>query len=204
MKKVQDYINILQAYGNTIRAPVMKHLDGEIWELRPLRDRVLFAGVVGGRYVLLHQFVKKTQKTPKYIDFNQTYDPPNSIIYSANDLLHNVWVFYFAVLCKGKHLCHDLCGFRILVYKRQEQLALFTAADSKHIDLMSSELMYHTAAEMNGVGTVFAVDKRMILLKADIFNTEQVKIKAENNTPHFNGRMSSFGINSACMGNAYC
>ena len=65
LKKVQDYINILQAYGNTIGAPVMKHLDGEIWELRPLRDRVLFAGVVGGRYVLLHQFFKKTQKTPK-------------------------------------------------------------------------------------------------------------------------------------------
>ena len=64
-QEVQDYINILQAYGNTIGAPVMKHLDGEIWELRPLRDRVLFAGVVGGRYVLLHQFVKKTQKTPK-------------------------------------------------------------------------------------------------------------------------------------------
>ncbi len=65
LKKVQDYINILQAYGNTVGAPVMKHLDGEIWELRPLRDRVLFAGVVGSRYVLLHQFVKKTQKTPK-------------------------------------------------------------------------------------------------------------------------------------------
>ena len=65
LKKVQDYINILQAYGNIVGAPVMKHLDDEIWELRPLRDRVLFAGVVGGRYVLLHQFVKKTQKTPK-------------------------------------------------------------------------------------------------------------------------------------------
>ena len=65
LKKVQDYINILQAYGNTVGAPVMKHLDDEIWELRPLRDRVLFAGVVGGKYVLLHQFVKKTQKTPK-------------------------------------------------------------------------------------------------------------------------------------------
>ena len=65
LKKVQDYINILQTYGNTVGAPVMKHLDDEIWELRPLRDRVLFAGVVGGKYVLLHQFVKKTQKTPK-------------------------------------------------------------------------------------------------------------------------------------------
>ncbi len=65
LKKVQDYINILQTYGNTVGEPYMKHLDGDIWELRPLKDRVLFAGVVGGRYVLLHQFVKKTQKTPK-------------------------------------------------------------------------------------------------------------------------------------------
>lgn len=65
LKKVQDYINILQTYGNIVGAPVMKHLDGEIWELRPLRDRILFAGVVGGKFVLLHQFLKKTQKTPK-------------------------------------------------------------------------------------------------------------------------------------------
>ena len=42
----------------------VKHLDGDIWELRPLRDRILFAGVVDGKYVLLHQFMKKTQKTP--------------------------------------------------------------------------------------------------------------------------------------------
>ncbi|MBQ8548629.1 MAG: type II toxin-antitoxin system RelE/ParE family toxin [Lachnospiraceae bacterium] len=40
------------------------HPDGDIWELRPLRDRILFAGVVDGKYVLLHQFMKKTQKTP--------------------------------------------------------------------------------------------------------------------------------------------
>lgn len=41
-----------------------KHLDGEIWELRPLRDRILFVCRVGGGYVLLHHFMKKTQKTP--------------------------------------------------------------------------------------------------------------------------------------------
>jgi len=28
------------------------------------RDRILCAGVVGGKYVLLHPFTKKTQKTP--------------------------------------------------------------------------------------------------------------------------------------------
>ncbi len=43
----------------------MKHLEGEIWELRPLRDRVLVAAWDGKSFVLLHQFVKKTQKTPK-------------------------------------------------------------------------------------------------------------------------------------------
>ena len=40
------------------------HPDGDIRELRPLRDRILFVGVVDGKYVLLHQFMKKTQKTP--------------------------------------------------------------------------------------------------------------------------------------------
>ena len=39
-------------------------MEGDIRELRPLRDRILFAGVVDGKYVLLHQFMKKTQKTP--------------------------------------------------------------------------------------------------------------------------------------------
>ena len=42
----------------------VKHIDGDIWELRPIRNRILFAGIVGGRFVLLHHFVKKTQKTP--------------------------------------------------------------------------------------------------------------------------------------------
>lgn len=64
LKKVQEYINVLQTYGASMGEPYMKHLDGDIWELRPTSDRILFAGFVGGKYVLLHQFSKKTQKTP--------------------------------------------------------------------------------------------------------------------------------------------
>nr|WP_275426330.1 type II toxin-antitoxin system RelE/ParE family toxin [Haemophilus influenzae] len=45
--------------------PLFAILDGEIWELRPIRDRILFARLMDGRFVLLHQFMKKTQKTPK-------------------------------------------------------------------------------------------------------------------------------------------
>ena len=45
--------------------PVTKHLDGEIWELRPLRNRFLYAYYKDNRFVILHHFLKKTQKTPK-------------------------------------------------------------------------------------------------------------------------------------------
>lgn len=43
----------------------MKHLDGEIWELRPMNGRILFAAWHKCSYVLLHYFTKKTQKTPR-------------------------------------------------------------------------------------------------------------------------------------------
>ena len=43
----------------------MKHLRGEIWELRPLRNRILFAALVDDTFILLHVFLKKTQKTPQ-------------------------------------------------------------------------------------------------------------------------------------------
>ncbi|SDB32893.1 Phage-related protein [Pseudobutyrivibrio sp. YE44] len=63
--KVNDYIQALSVYGTYIGEPICKHLDGDIWELRPLANRILFAGLVDGKFVLLHQFMKKTQKTPK-------------------------------------------------------------------------------------------------------------------------------------------
>ena len=63
--KILEYIRILKEYGNTIGEPYMKHLDGDIWELRPLRDRIFFAAWIDDAFILLHHFMKKTQKTPK-------------------------------------------------------------------------------------------------------------------------------------------
>ena len=54
----------MSEYGTQAGEPYVKHLDGDIWELRPLRDRILFVGWTNGSFVLLHQFIKKTQKTP--------------------------------------------------------------------------------------------------------------------------------------------
>lgn len=62
--KINDYIQILSEYGTAAGEPYMKHLDGEIWELRPLRDLILFVGWHDGAFVLLHTFMKKTQRTP--------------------------------------------------------------------------------------------------------------------------------------------
>lgn len=64
--KIHEYIHMLSTYGAfQLSGIYTKHLEDEIWELRPLRDRILFAGVSNGKYVLLHVFMKETQKTPR-------------------------------------------------------------------------------------------------------------------------------------------
>lgn len=64
-EKITDYIQILAQYGTRAGLPYVKHLIGDLWELRPMKDRIFFVGLAGGKFVLLHCFVKKTQKTPK-------------------------------------------------------------------------------------------------------------------------------------------
>jgi phage-related protein len=62
--KIISHIDALANYGSLIGMPVVKHLDGEIWELRPINDRILYFFAKNNTYVLLHHFIKKTQKTP--------------------------------------------------------------------------------------------------------------------------------------------
>ena len=64
LNKIRDYVKALSEYGTRLGEPYIKHLGGEIWELRPLRDRIFFVAWHDGRFVLLHSFMKKTQKTP--------------------------------------------------------------------------------------------------------------------------------------------
>lgn len=64
LNKIMDYLKVLSEYGTRAGEPYIKHLDGDIWELRPLRDRILFAAWNGSGFVLLHVFLKQTQKTP--------------------------------------------------------------------------------------------------------------------------------------------
>ena len=63
--KIRRCIGYLRERGLQLGEPHIKHLEGKIWVLRPLRDRILFVAWQGGSFILLHHFVKKTQKTPR-------------------------------------------------------------------------------------------------------------------------------------------
>jgi len=65
LNKIVAYIDTLCEKGTRVGEPVVKHLDGEIWELRPLHNRILFAYYKDNIYILLHHFTKKSKKTPK-------------------------------------------------------------------------------------------------------------------------------------------
>lgn len=42
--KIREYVKALAVNGTYLPETYVKHLDGEIWELRPISDRILFAG----------------------------------------------------------------------------------------------------------------------------------------------------------------
>lgn len=63
--KINDYIQLLSKNGITIGEPYIKHIEDEIWELRPIKNRIFFASWKDESFILLHHFHKKTKKTPK-------------------------------------------------------------------------------------------------------------------------------------------
>jgi phage-related protein len=64
-EKILTYIRVLQEYGTRAGEPFLKHIDGDIWELRPLRDRIFFSYFKANIFIMLHHFIKKSPKTPK-------------------------------------------------------------------------------------------------------------------------------------------
>ncbi len=62
-------IEQLRLRNTQAREPLVKHLEGKIWELRRASDtniyRMLYSFLPGSRLLFLHGFQKKTQKTPR-------------------------------------------------------------------------------------------------------------------------------------------
>lgn len=62
--KIVAYLDLLSERGTAMGEPVLKYLGDGILELRPLRNRILFASYQEDGFIILHHFIKKTQKTP--------------------------------------------------------------------------------------------------------------------------------------------
>ena len=58
-------IDFLAEVGNQVREPLSKHLGSGLFELRVKASRIFYCFKPGGRIVLLHGFIKKSQKTPR-------------------------------------------------------------------------------------------------------------------------------------------
>jgi phage-related protein len=68
--RLRRIIDLIQSKGlEQVREPYIKHLEGKLWEMRLIgRDniaRVIYVTASGRRLVILHAFVKKTDKTPR-------------------------------------------------------------------------------------------------------------------------------------------
>ena len=64
-KQISLYIQLLQEHGTRLPENITKHIDDDIWELRPGNNRVLYFYHMDDTVILLHHFRKKSQKTPR-------------------------------------------------------------------------------------------------------------------------------------------
>lgn len=64
LSKIIQCLDLLTEYGTRVGEPYTKHIDEDIWELRPTSDRIFYAYWKDNTFILLHHFKKKTQKTP--------------------------------------------------------------------------------------------------------------------------------------------
>ena len=64
-EQISLQIKLLQENGTNLPAKYTKHLEEDIWELRPGKNRILYFCYIDDTFILLHYFQKKTEKTPR-------------------------------------------------------------------------------------------------------------------------------------------
>lgn len=63
LKRIYFIMDRVEEMGTRAGSPWTDHLDDEIWEMRPMRYRILFS-IDSNEVLILTYFMKKTQKTP--------------------------------------------------------------------------------------------------------------------------------------------
>lgn len=64
-KQITLYIELLQNNETHLPDTITKHIEEDLWELRPGNNRIFYFYHDSDYFVLLHSFRKKTQKTPR-------------------------------------------------------------------------------------------------------------------------------------------
>lgn len=66
--RIDEALDHLEEFGTALEMPWVRHVEGRLWELR-IRGRtayrIIYAAASGRRLVLLHAFMKKTEKMPR-------------------------------------------------------------------------------------------------------------------------------------------
>jgi phage-related protein len=67
LAKVYNHIRLLREFGLNLKMPHAKPLKGykPFWELRPFPIRLFYFAYSGRRFIILHAFQKRTDRTPK-------------------------------------------------------------------------------------------------------------------------------------------
>lgn len=67
--KIIQRVDLLADKGTLLKEPYVKNIKGKIWELRiPTKEniyRIFYFAYTGRKMILLHGFIKKTEKTPQ-------------------------------------------------------------------------------------------------------------------------------------------
>lgn len=58
-------IELLQEFGTNLSGSHVKHVVGDLWEIRPGRARVFYFTYRARQFVLVHGYYKRTQKAPE-------------------------------------------------------------------------------------------------------------------------------------------
>ena len=64
-QQITFQIKLLREEGTNLSSKYTKHIEEDIWELRPGNNRILYFCWLEDTFVLLHHFKKKTDKTPR-------------------------------------------------------------------------------------------------------------------------------------------
>ena len=64
--KIYNHLRLLREFGTELGMPHARPLKGHrpLWELRSFPNRVIYFAYTGRRFIVLHVFKKKRQKTP--------------------------------------------------------------------------------------------------------------------------------------------